>query len=198
MEVVELPDAQESIDELVRRGRAWSAIAVASHPLDMAERESENGADVLESIDVIALLSAALKQAPLAGEIGQMTGYYLGQILDYLTATDAPRHKIAGFAYYRLLEHRRDPVVRNKALATKPELFVDLVKRVYRGKNEPRRNRDAKDQDHASHAWWVLHGWVGFPGRRDDGTLHEEIMRTWVVAARRLLSDSTAQIMATN
>jgi len=192
MEVVELPDAREAIDELVRRGRAWSAIAVASHALDMAERESENGADVLEGIDVIAVLSAALKQAPLDGEIGQMTGYYLGQILDYLTASDAPRDKIAGFefAYYRLLEYHRDPVVLNQALATEPDLFVDLVKRVYRGKNEPRRNRDAEDQDHATQAWWVLHGWVGFPGRRDDGTLDEEIMRTWVVTARLLLSDS--------
>lgn len=192
MEVVELPDAREAIDELVRRGRAWSAIAVASYALDMAERESENAADALEGTDVIALLSAALRQAPLEGEIGQMTGYYLGQILDYLTTTDAPRDKVAGFefAYYRLLEHDRDPVALNQALATEPELFVDLVKRVYRGKNEPRRNRGAADQDQATQAWWVLHGWVGFPGRRDDGTLDEDIMRAWVVAARLLFSDS--------
>lgn len=191
MEVVELPDAREAIDELVAHGRAWSAIGVASHALDMAEHESENGADALEGIDLIALLSAALKQAPLDGETGQMTGYYLGQILAYLTSTDAPRDEIAGFefAYYRLLEHHRDPVVLNQALATEPELFVDLVKRVYRGKNEPRRNRADNDEDHATRAWWVLHGWVGFPGRRDDGTLDEDIMRKWVVSARLLLSD---------
>jgi hypothetical protein len=191
MEVVELPDARAAIDELVAHGRAWTAIGVASHALDMAERESESGADVLEGIDLIALLSAALKQAPLDGEIGQMTGYYLGQILDYLTSTDAPRDKIAGFefAYYRLLEHHRDPVVLNQALAIEPELFVDLVKRVYRGKNEPRRTRADNDEDHATQAWWVLHGWVGFPGRRDDGTLDEDIMRKWVVSARLLLSD---------
>lgn len=192
MEVVELPDARDAIDALVRHGRAWSAIAVASYALDMAERESENGADVLRGIDLIALLSAALKQAPMDGEIGQMTGYYLGEILDYLTSTDTPREGIAGFefAYYRLLEHHREPVVLNQALATQPELFVDLVKRVYRGKHEPRRKRAESDEDHATQAWWVLHGWVGFPGRRDDGTLDAVVMRKWVVAARLLLSDS--------
>lgn len=192
MQLVELPDAPEAIDELVRRGRAWNAVAVASHALNRVARESENGSDVLEGIDLIALLSAALQQAPVNDQVDQMTGYYLGEILDYLTVTDAPREKIAGFefAFYRLLEHHREPVVLNQALATDPELFVDLVNRVYRGKSEPRRNRPESDKEPATQAWWVLHGWVGFPGRRDDGMLDDDIMRKWVVAARLLLSDS--------
>lgn len=192
MDVVELPDARDAINALVHHGRAWSAIAVASYALDMADREPENATDKLRGIDLIALLDAALKQAPMEDEIGPMTGYYLGEILDHLASTDAPREGIAGFefAYYRLLEHHREPVVLNQELATEPELFVDLVKRAYRGKNEPRRKRAESDEDHATQAWWVLHGWVGFPGRLDDLTLDADAMRKWVVAARLLLSDS--------
>ena len=192
MEVVELPDARYAIDALVRHGRAWSAISVASYALHMAQDGLEIDTGGLEPTDLIALLSAALTQAPSDGEIGQMTGYYLGQILDYLISKDSPREAIAGFefAYYRLLEHHREPVVLNQVLATEPELFVDLVKRVYRGKNEPRRKRSQSDEDQATQAWWVLHGWAGYPGRRDDGTLDADIMRRWVTAARLLLSES--------
>lgn len=192
MEVVELPDVRDAVNALVRHERAWSAIAVASHALRRAEGESETHADALTATELIALLAAALNQAPREGEIGQMTGYYLGEILDHLASTDAPRDAIAGFefAFYRLLEHHREPVVLNHALASEPDLFVELVKRVYRGKNEPARKRSQSNEDYARQAWWVLREWVGFPGRRDDGTLDPEAMRNWVVAARLQLSDS--------
>lgn len=192
MEVVELPDARDAINALVSHERAWRAITVASYALGVAERESETDADALSATELITLLSAALNQAPTEGEIGQMTGYYLGEILDHLTSTDAPRDAIAGFefAFYRLLEHHREPVVLNHALASEPDLFVDLVRRVYRGKNEPARKPSQRAEDYATQAWWVLHEWVGFPGRRDDGTLDSEVMRNWVVDARLQLSDS--------
>jgi hypothetical protein len=126
------------------------------------------------------------------GEIGQMTGYYLGELLDHLTSRHTPPQVIARFefAFFRLLEHQRDPVVLNQALASEPELFVDLVKRVYRGKSEPRRRaRGANDENMASQAWWVLEGWSGYPGRQEDGTLDAEVMAKWVTDARLELSE---------
>lgn len=192
IEVVQLADAMVAIDTLVSHGRAWSAIAVASYALDMAEREREAQPSLaIKETDLIALLDHALKQEPLDGEITQMTGYYLGELLDYLTAKGAPQGAIARFefAYFRLLEHQRDPVVLNQALATQPELFVDLVKRVFWGKSEPRRKKPNDKEDLATQAWWVLQGWDGFPGRRDDGSLDESVMQEWITAARLELSD---------
>lgn len=41
----------------------------------------------------------------------------------------------------------------------------------------------------ATQAWWVLHQWKGFPGRRDDGSLDGAVMASWVRAARLALAD---------
>jgi hypothetical protein len=59
-------------------------------------------------------------------------------------------------------------------------------------KNEPRReSTDTQaEQSLAAQAWWVLHGWTGFPGREDDGSLTATTMTAWVRAARLELSDA--------
>lgn len=97
IEVVELRGAREAIVELVARGRAGSAVAVASYALDAAEREAETDASVIEQLDIVGLLDAALKQEPMDGEIGQMTGYYLGELLDHPISTSTSPQVIARF-----------------------------------------------------------------------------------------------------
>jgi hypothetical protein len=49
------------------------------------------------------------------------------------------------FGYFRLLQHNREPHAPNQALASDPALFVDLVRRTFRGANEPRRQSKSSD-----------------------------------------------------
>jgi hypothetical protein len=181
--------------QLIAHGRAWSAIAVAAHALEqVARRDSAKPAPALSHAVVINLLDEAIQQEPDDVEISQLTGYNVGLLLDHLTATHAPVNDVARFefAFYRLLEHHREPAVLNRALASQPEIFADLVKRTYRAKDEPRRGSGdtQAEQNLATQAWWVLHGWTGFPGREDDGSLNATTMTAWVRAARLELSEA--------
>jgi hypothetical protein len=64
-------------------------------------------------------------------------------------------------------------------------LFVDLVTRVYRGKNQPRRKLDAAEEALALQAWSVLEHWRELPGDGDG-----QHLATWVQEARLLLSEA--------
>jgi hypothetical protein len=193
IEIVPLLDTKTALAQLIAHGRAWSAITVASYALHENQRRDE--AEVVAALShgaIIDLLDHAIQQAPGESEISQMTGYYIGQSLDYLTATNAPASDIARFefAFFRLLQHDREPAVLNRTLAVQADIFVDLVKRAYRGKNEPGREAADADQNMATQAWWVLSGWTGFPGREDDGSINSGIMNNWVRAARLELSEA--------
>jgi len=181
-------DLAEAIEVLVERGRPWSAIAVASNGLLQRTQDADGHLPSTELI--ISVLRAALAQDPDPAARDQMTGYNVGTLLDYLAEADVSISDLASleFAYFRLLEHSREPQALNLALASDPGLFVDLVRHTYRGANEAKRGDDGSDPL-AEHGWWVLHAWKGFPGRREDGTLDEVGMQRWVREARLQLSE---------
>lgn len=193
IDIVDMPEVGTALTQLIAHGRAWSAITVASYALhENARRDNAEDATPPSHATIISLLDHAIQQAPNENEISQMTGFYIGQLLDYLTATGAPTSDIARFefAFFRLLEHDREPTVLNRALAAQSEIFVDLVKRVYRGKGQPRRELAESDQEKATQAWWVLNGWKGFPGQEDDGSIDPATLNDWVRAARLELSEA--------
>ena len=181
-------DLTRAIELLLERGRAWSAIAIASHGVfnpTAAQKEHLPSATL-----VLSVLRAAITQDPGREGVTQMTGHDVGTLLDYLAAAMVSVPELASleFGYFRLLEHNREPRALNRALASDPALFVDLVQRTFRGANEPRRQSKGADPL-AEHAWWVLRGWHGFPGRQEDGTLDEAAMQEWIRQARLQLSD---------
>lgn len=177
-----------AIERLLERKRAWSAITVASYGILNPTAEQKR---YLPSAELILLvLRAAMAQDPGAAARSHMTGYYVGTLLDYLVEAGVAVHELATleFGYYRLLEDNREPRALNQALASDPSLFVDLVRRTFRGANEPRRQNKGSDPL-VEHAWWVLDGWHGYPGRQEDGALDEAAMQEWVRQARLQLSD---------
>lgn len=195
IDFVPLPDTSAALAQLITHDRAWSAVAVAAHALDQHRRgDDAEAAPPVGHAAMIDLLNRAIQQRPSETEMSQMTGYYLGQLLDHLNATDAPVDDLARFefAFYRLLEDHREPAVLNHALGSQPELFVDLVKRAFRAKRERRREpaNAEVEQGLATQAWWVLNGWTGFPGRTEDGSIDPSAMTEWVRAARLELSEA--------
>jgi hypothetical protein len=64
------------------------------------------------------------------------------------------------------------------------------VKRVYRSKNGPKVEPSEREQQLAQQAWWVLHGWKGYPGRLDDGSIDADVLNSWMKSVRLQLSES--------
>lgn len=187
-EVVPNEDLIEAIEMLLEWGRAWPAIAVASHGIFKPTPDEEE--HLPSAALMVDVLRTAITQDPGAAGVPQMVGYNVGTLLDYLAEADTSIDTLVSleFAYFRLLEHSREPHALNRALASDPSLFVDLVRRTYRGANELGHQGEESDPL-AEHAWWVLHGWHGFPGRLEDGALEEVAMQAWVRQARLQLSD---------
>jgi excisionase family DNA binding protein len=190
VEVVPGDDIDDAVRELTNRNRMWSAITVLSYGLQ-TDAADEDSSQPVAAGTVIAVLSAAIGEEPDPRDVSDMTGYYIGQLLDYLTSAGTELGPLARleFAFFRLLEHTREPQALKRALAQDSDLFVDLVKRVYRGKNQPATDLTEAERQQATHAWWVLNGWNGFPGQQDDGTLDAGAMNTWVNSARLALSE---------
>jgi len=191
IDIVDPDDTRLALQQLLNHGRAWSAISVASHTL-LRQRQRPSDKPALDPHQVSSILNEALHQAPTNGELSNMSSYYVGQLLDFLIDAHANEHDIAQleYAFFRLLDHNREPVTLNHLLATDPEVFVTLVQRAYRGRDEAPRAQDEAEQNAASQAWWVLHSWTGFPGRERDGSINRAILESWVKQARLQLSNS--------
>lgn len=192
IDFVEMSDTAVALKQLIAHGRPWAAVTVASYALTSEGRSDTGSASNLSPAAVIRLLDEASDQSPRDGELSNMTGYYVGQLLDYLVEAEALDGDVARLEYtfFRLLQGDRLPTVLNRILAVEPNIFVNLVKSAYWGKNEPRRERPDLDENAATQAWWVLRGWEGFPGRREDGSVDAAVMNKWVKTARLELSDA--------
>jgi hypothetical protein len=180
-------DTERATGELLAHDRPWVAVDLLSAALQGAEAEKELvGAELVE-----AVLDAAL-HADLEQSASQSPGYEIGMLLDRLEELGRSVQKIAAyeFAFFTLLEDYRRPRALFPAMGTDPAVFVELVRRVYRGREEPRRQLDPDEQDRARHAWSVLEGWHELPGLREDGTIDAAGLGEWVRIARLQLAES--------
>lgn len=180
-------DVARATKELVARDRPWVAVDVLA--MDMHRKDDGPKSVTPELVKVV--LDAALSTPTSDARVGSL-GYEVALLLDYLEAEGVPPDQLAGyeFAFFRLLDHHRTPRALFEALGKDPSLFVDLVSRVYRGKNEPRRQLDDREQALAGHAWHVLNDWRGLPGWRSDGTIDSDHLTHWVQEARLAFAES--------
>ncbi len=156
---------------------------------------SEAGTQTSRARDkyIFNVLDEALQQSPSSDQLSDMDSYYVGELLDFLADAQADAQADVArleYAFFRLLEHTREPTALNHFLANDPATFITLVQQAYRGKNQEPQASDKAKQDAASQAWWVLQSWTGFPGRRSDGSIDGALMKKWVKEARLQLSDS--------
>lgn len=181
-------DAARAAAELLAHNRPWIAV-------DLLAATMHGGPDkdpTSVTPDLVSeVLSAAMAADPNEAQ-QQMLGYELGLLLDYLEAEETDPTALARyeFTFFHLLDNHRRPRALFAALAHEPSLYVDLVSRIYRGKNEPERKLDEQDAALANHAWWVIHHWRELPGRREDGTVDNEHLKSWVHQARLAFADS--------
>jgi hypothetical protein len=180
-------DVSRAARELLTHGRPWIAIDLLAGTMHQPDNEQTSMTPELVADVLTAALTTNRDDANR-----QSLGYELGLLLDYLEAkgTDPTALAQYEFVFFHLLDHHRNPRALYAALASEPSLFVDLVSRVYRGKNQPERKLDEREAALARHAWWVIRHWRGLPGQRDDGTVDGEHLKKWVHDARLAFAES--------
>jgi excisionase family DNA binding protein len=180
-------DAEYATRQLVAHDRVWAAVDLLA-----MQRNAKAGERSTVTTELVQdVLQAALVSDPATAR-SQSLGYEIGQLLDYLESEGVATEKLASyeFMFFRLLEHHRRPRALFDAMSAEPGPFIDLVKRVYRGKNDSKRQLDETEAALARHAWWVLNHWRDLPGRRHDGTIDSAHLAAWVRDARLAFTES--------
>jgi hypothetical protein len=174
------------VDRLLTHDRPWVAIdllTLACH------RPTRGVSPALSADQVVNVLDRAL--ASDFPDHGSVSGaaFGIGQLLDYLEGAGVAEVTLARleWSFFRILEHTRQPRALYRILATDPDLFVELVGRVYRPKNAPSSAKaDEQTVALAQNAWSVLHAWR--PRLGEPGGIDSQNLRSWVQQARAELA----------
>jgi len=98
--------------------------------------------------------------------------------------------RLAGleWAYVGLLDgHPASPVTLNSLLQEKPDFFIEVLGLIFRPKDEPKKEELSEtDKRRAENAYRLLMLWKDLPGRRQDQTVDENTLFSWVKEARSL------------
>ena len=186
---VEESAIHDVVERLLAHNRPWGAIDVLSLA---CHRPSNDNASDLSVDQIIQVLDEALANEPTNRSAASHAAYEVGQLLDYLEGRAVDEVILARleWSFFRMLEHTRQPRALYRALSDDPELFVELVCRVYRAKNAPETTEvDERTVAVAQNAWSVLHDWRRPPGLNDQGAIDGQHLRTWIRRARLQLAD---------
>jgi hypothetical protein len=123
-----------------------------------------------------------------------MLAHYCGLIIDQLTADETvSRADVIAleWKYFGLLQSSgRDSALLNGALATSPEVFMQVVSSVYRGDDENEAELDEEESKRksaiAQQSYTLLDRWATVPGAGADGDIDPAALNAWVDAVRAL------------
>lgn len=191
------------------QGQYWrlQGLLPAQGPIDELLFAVDQFRNVGRDIEVLCLLNRRNKEAPSnlllellikgVGQVGTalprhgtMLSYYVTQALKELrTRCDVEKHQIAGleYAYFPLLQHEREPLTIYDLLASDPEMFVDLLSHVFRGKNTPDDQIITDEMKmRAEISYDLLSAFKNVPGLH-DGKVDAEVLSEWIAKARALI-----------
>ncbi|WP_267422387.1 MULTISPECIES: helix-turn-helix domain-containing protein [unclassified Curtobacterium] len=180
---VPLGERDEAVQLLLEHKRPWAAVHLVAALLE--EHSTFDNSITLSVLE-------ALLHFPGPPEDAQMTGYSVATILNHLEAVlpEEPSLPSLEFALFNLLPDHRPSSALYRRLNSDPDEFVALMKGVFRGDGEQKRDRTAKESAFGTLAFSILHEWRGLPGSKRDGSIDAEHLTAWVQAARSALSDA--------
>lgn len=176
-----IEDLLFAIDQFRRVGRDIEV-------LGLMHRRSK---DVPSSLLVDLLTKGASQAGDGLKRLGNMLSYYIGLTLKELrTRSDVEKLQIARleYAYLPLLRHEQEPLTIYDLLASDPELFVEVLSHVFRGKNVPVDQvitDEMKAQGKISYD--LLSAFKNVPGLH-EGKVDVRKLSDWVVKVRALTS----------
>ncbi|MFN4281587.1 MAG: helix-turn-helix domain-containing protein [Alphaproteobacteria bacterium] len=174
--------------KLIDVGRARSALQFIGHHLPKQ----------LPSELLIRVLEEAIQQSWEKNEADHneatMFQYYVAEILKSLDAANISDDTMLQleWAYLPVLEYSaRPPKILIKALAERPEFFIEVLKALFKpseesGIVEPPPKNPEHAQAVASQAFNLLRLWDRVPGTQADGRIDGALLENWVKEARKL------------
>jgi len=174
-------DLETAVDRLINHGRPLAAIRCLykmqhhNQPLDpdqvvrsllAAPRLSESPQTIKE-FEIVEIIKA-LQNNP-------------GENVDDLIRVE--------WAYLPLLQERRNaaPKLLEGRLATEPQFFCELIRRVFRSKKKERPTQPETEEakNIASNAYLLLSEWKTPPGCSEDGSFDGDALAAWLEAVTR-------------
>jgi len=189
---------RQALQRLREVNRPWSSLELIGWVVD--ERHVDGSEDAPSAQEVIEVLGQAAEVGEdVEAQIrnGGMVSHWAEQAFLYLDGHGADRADIARleWSWLRVLEHTdRGVQALQEQVTASPELFVDLLKVVYRAEGEPKReNVSEAELAMSMQASRLLHRIDTLPGERDEGDVKRvasDGLRAWVLESRRLAEDA--------
>ena len=138
-----------------------------------------------------------------ANENSHLAGCEVERIFEELDQrTDIDRSTLLDLEWLylpTLSRNVRIPKILEEELANNPEFFIDVLKLLYKSKDEKlleeeRKNHSSGEiQNGAERAYHLLHTWKRIPGMRDDKSIDENELNDWIKKVR-LLAGSVGRL----
>jgi hypothetical protein len=125
-------------------------------------------------------------------------GYDITRLISRLAASDEiDESRVAAleWAYLPIIKNYGNPKVLHRELSRNPEFFAEVVRLVFRDKDEERGEETEEGAARARLGYELLHSWRGGPGFQEDGSLDNKEMRNWVSRTRQLLQERGQEII---
>ena len=175
--------------------RPWSSLELVAQLV--GERAAKGTIPIPTAEQVMDVLEQALRGESVEShhQQGSMLSYYVEQLFCFLDtqAADVVRMAPLEWGWFRILEHtKRGVKVLQKQITSSPELFVDLLKIVFRAEGEPKHAVTEEERTRAEQAYHVLHEIHSLPGSisDDNAALDGAALRSWVMETRRLAMEA--------
>lgn len=175
-----------AIEKLLENGRPHAAIKCLDRMLHDKQPIDSNQC-------VQALLAA-----PSSGEPSYaMDGYHIVELIKFLQAEPSVNQDDlfrVEWAYVPLLDSHSGatPQLLESRLANDPEFFCEVIRLIYRSKNEDQTSREPTEESKAiaTNAWRLLYEWKTPPGTQIDGTFSDEHFIKWLQNVKAICTDS--------
>jgi hypothetical protein len=182
---------QTILDKWKEVQRPWSSLDMLSDVVSDRHQDEEFPEPSVDQVmDVLERALAAEPEVEPRRHGGQMMSYHVEKLFEYIDRGNPDQAKLARleWGWLRVLQDtKRGTRVLQQEVTSSPELFVDLLKILYRAEGEERV--EAPDEDKkavAEQAFHLLHEMTRVPGQDEAGSIDGKRLRDWVVRSREL------------
>lgn len=179
-------DLAIAIEKLIEYGRPHAAI-------DCLDRMRHAKQPIDSNQCVRALLAALSSSEPRHS----MDGYHIVELIKFLQTEPSVKQDDlfrVEWAYVPLLDRHRGaaPHLLESKLANDPGFFCEVIRLIYRSKNEDQPPREPTDESKAiaTNSWRLLHEWMTPPGTQQDGAFSEEHFTEWLQTVKETCTES--------
>lgn len=175
-----------AIDKLVNHGRPYAAIDCLSIAL--------HDKRTMDCTQAVKVLIAALNSSE---SVHTMDQYHVIEVIKALQEnpnTNPDDLFRVEWAYLPLLDRDQgaSPKLLEKRLADDPDFFCEVIRTVFRSKNEEQPIKELTEQANniATNAYRLLDHWCTPPGSLEDGSFNGDVLDAWIVEVKRLCGES--------